>query len=86
MIKFENSWDEILKDEFREPYYLRLREFLKSEYSSRQVFPPMFDIYNAFKFTDYNDVKIVILGQDPYHGEGEAHGLAFSVKENEQTS
>lgn len=82
MIKFENSWDEILKDEFTEPYYLRLREFLKAEYSTQKIFPPMFDIYNAFKFTDYNDVKVVILGQDPYHGEGEAHGLAFSVKEN----
>lgn len=82
MINFQNSWDEILKDEFCEPYYLKLREFLKSEYSSRQIYPPMFDIYNAFKFTDYNDVKVVILGQDPYHGEGEAHGLAFSVKEN----
>ena len=80
MIEFNNSWDEILKDEFKEPYYLRLREFLKSEYSTRPIYPPMFDIYNAFKFTDYNDVKIVILGQDPYHGEGEAHGLAFSVK------
>ncbi len=82
MIKFNNSWDEILKDEFSEAYYLKLREFLKSEYSSRPVYPPMFDIYNAFKFTDYHDVKVVILGQDPYHGEGEAHGLAFSVKEN----
>ena len=80
MINFGNSWDEILKDEFSEPYYLKLREFLKSEYSSRVIYPPMFDIYNAFKFTDYNDVKIVILGQDPDHGDGEAHGLAFSVK------
>ena len=80
MIKFENSWDEILKDEFSEPYYLKLREFLKSEYSSQTIYPPMYDIFNAFKLTDYNDVKIVILGQDPYHGEGEAHGLAFSVK------
>ena len=80
MIEFNNSWDEILKDEFKEPYYLRLREFLKAEYSSRPIYPPMFDIYNAFKLTDYHDVKVVILGQDPYHGEGEAHGLAFSVK------
>lgn len=80
MIEFNNSWDEILKDEFKEPYYLRLREFLKSEYSTRPIYPPMFDIYNAFKLTDYHDVKVVILGQDPYHGEGEAHGLAFSVK------
>lgn len=81
MIKFGNSWDEILKGEFTEPYYLKLRNFLKSEYSTRTIYPPMYDIYNAFKFTDYNDVKVVILGQDPYHGEGEAHGLAFSVKE-----
>lgn len=80
MVNFGNSWDEILKDEFTEPYYLKLREFLKREYSSRAIYPPMFDIYNAFKFTDYHDVKIVILGQDPYHGDGEAHGLAFSVK------
>ncbi len=80
MIPFGNSWDEILKSEFSEPYYLRLREFLKAEYSSKTVFPSMYDIYNAFRFTDYNDAKVVILGQDPYHGEGEAHGLAFSVK------
>ncbi len=80
MIKFANSWDEILKDEFNREYYQNLRKFLKEEYSSRPIYPPMYDIYNAFKLTDYNDVKIVILGQDPYHGEGEAHGLAFSVK------
>ena len=80
MIPFGNSWDEILKDEFNEPYYLKLREFLISEYSSKSIFPDMYDIYNAFRYTDYNDVKVVILGQDPYHGEGEAHGLAFSVK------
>ena len=80
MIPFGNSWDKILKDEFNEPYYLKLREFLKSEYSSKSIFPDMYDIYNAFRYTDYNDVKVVILGQDPYHGEGEAHGLAFSVK------
>ncbi len=80
MIKFGNSWDDILADEFNEPYYLKLREFLKSEYSTKYIYPSMYDIYNAFKLTDYNDVKIVILGQDPYHGEGEAHGLAFSVK------
>ena len=80
MIKFENSWDNILKDEFSEPYYLKLREFLKAEYTGRTIYPPMYDIFNAFKYTDYNDVKVVILGQDPYHGEGEAHGFAFSVK------
>lgn len=80
MIPFGNSWDDILKDEFTEPYYLKLREFLKKEYSTKRIFPDMYDIYNAFKLTDYNDVKVVILGQDPYHGEGEAHGLSFSVK------
>ena len=81
MINFGNSWDEILKDEFQKEYYLNLRAFLKEEYSTRTIYPPMYDIFNALKFTDYNDVKVVILGQDPYHGEGEAHGLAFSVKE-----
>ncbi len=79
MIKFDNEWDELLKDEFKKDYYLKLREFLKSEYSSATVYPPMFDIFNAFKYTSYSDVKVVILGQDPYHGKGQAHGLCFSV-------
>lgn len=82
MVKFENSWDDILADEFKEPYYLKLREYLKKEYTEQTIFPCMYDIYNAFRYTDYNDVKVVILGQDPYHGEGEAHGLAFSVKKD----
>lgn len=80
MIDFGNSWNEILKDEFDKEYYLKLRAFLKHEYSTQTIFPSMYDIFNALKYTDYNDVKVVILGQDPYHGEGEAHGLAFSVK------
>lgn len=80
MIRFNNNWDSILAEELKKDYYLRLREFLKAEYSTRTIYPPMEDIYNALKITDYNDVKAVILGQDPYHGEGEAHGLAFSVK------
>lgn len=80
MVNIGNKWDDILKDEFNEPYYLRLREFLKKEYSEQTVYPSMYDIFNAFKYTDFDDVKVVILGQDPYHGEGEAHGLAFSVK------
>ncbi len=80
MVHIGNSWDEILAEEFNKEYYLRLREFLKEEYTTRTVYPDMHDIFNALKFTDYNDVKVVILGQDPYHGEGEAHGLAFSVK------
>ncbi|MBE6789117.1 MAG: uracil-DNA glycosylase [Ruminococcaceae bacterium] len=80
MFKLGNEWDDIIGDEFNKPYYKKLREFLKSEYSSRRIFPDMYDIFNALKFTSYNDVKAVILGQDPYHGAGQAHGLCFSVK------
>lgn len=80
MVNLGNSWDELLKEEFQKDYYLALREFLKQEYSTRTIYPDMHDIFNALKLTDYNNVKVVILGQDPYHGEGEAHGLAFSVK------
>lgn len=80
MVDFQNSWNEVLKDEFTKDYYLSLRSFLKEEYSTRTIYPPMYDIFNALKLTSYEDVKVVILGQDPYHGEGEAHGLAFSVK------
>lgn len=80
MIQFGNNWDSILADEFKREYYLKLREFLKYEYSHYIIFPPMYDIFNAFKCTDYNDVKVVILGQDPYHEPNQAHGMAFSVK------
>ena len=80
MVNIGNTWDEILKDEFQKDYYLELRNFLKKEYSTRVVYPNMYDIFNAFKKTSYEDVKIVILGQDPYHGEWQAHGYAFSVK------
>lgn len=79
MVKLNNEWDYILSDEFKKEYYLKLREFLKSEYSHYNIFPSMFDIYNALRYTDYDDVKVVILGQDPYHEKGQAHGLAFSV-------
>lgn len=81
MIDFGNDWNEVLADEFSKDYYLQLREFLKEEYKSHTVYPDMYDIYNALKLTAYSDVKVVILGQDPYHGEGQAHGLAFSVKD-----
>ncbi len=81
MVHFGNDWDDILKDEFRKEYYLRLRQFLKEEYSSYVVYPDMYDIFNALKSTAYSDVKAVILGQDPYHEPGQAHGLCFSVKE-----
>ena len=79
MISFNNNWDNILKDEFDKQYYLELREFLIKEYKSHLIYPDKYKIFEALKLTDYEDVKIVILGQDPYHGPNQAHGLAFSV-------
>ena len=79
MIKITEEWDEILKEEFASESYLRLREFLKREYSSRTIYPSMFDIFNSMKKTAFQDVKAVILGQDPYHEKGQAMGLSFSV-------
>ena len=79
MVKFNNEWDELLADEFKKPYYLELRQFLKKEYGSRTIYPDMYHIFNALQSTSYSDVKVVILGQDPYHGPGQAHGLSFSV-------
>ncbi|MBR0416635.1 MAG: uracil-DNA glycosylase, partial [Firmicutes bacterium] len=70
MVNIGNSWDDILKDEFKKEYYLKLREFLKSEYSTRIIYPDMYNIFNAFRFTPYEDVKVVLLGQDPYHEPG----------------
>ncbi len=80
MVNIGNDWDEILAGEFDKEYYLKLRAFLKSEYAAHTVYPEMYDIFNALKWTPYSETKIVILGQDPYHEEGQAHGLAFSVK------
>ena len=80
MVEFGNDWDELLKDEFKKDYYLRLRQFLINEYKTRRIFPGMYDIFNAFKYTSFDNVKAVIIGQDPYHGIGQAHGLCFSVK------
>ncbi|MBO5557221.1 uracil-DNA glycosylase [Ruminococcus sp.] len=80
MVNIGNSWDSILADEFKSPYYLQLREYLKREYATQTIYPDMYDIFNALKYTAYEDVKAVIIGQDPYHGEGQAHGLCFSVK------
>ena len=79
MVNFGNDWDEIMKGEFEQEYYLKLREFLKKEYSTQEIYPNMYNIFNAMKTTSYNDVKAVILGQDPYHEPGQAHGLCFSV-------
>lgn len=75
----KNDWQDILAEEFEKTYYQNLRGFLKQAYARERVFPPMKDIYNALHETSYADTKVVILGQDPYHGEGQAHGLAFSV-------
>lgn len=79
MVQFNNTWDILLKDEFKKPYYLNLRKFLVQEYRTQTVYPNMNNIFNALKYTDYKDVKVVILGQDPYHQPNQAHGLAFSV-------
>lgn len=79
MMKITEEWDEILKDEFASPSYLKLREFLKAEYSSHIVYPSMYDIFNSMKKTAFGDIKAVILGQDPYHERGQAMGLSFSV-------
>ena len=79
MVKLNNQWDELLCEEFKKEYYLKLREILKIEYANYRIFPSMYDIFNALKYTDYKDVKVVILGQDPYHEIGQAHGLCFSV-------
>ncbi len=80
MVNLGNDWDGILADEFEKPYYKKLRAFLKSEYSSHRIYPDMHDIFNALKMTSFKDTKVVIIGQDPYHGAGQAHGLCFSVK------
>ena len=74
-----NKWDELLSEEWEKPYYKELRQFLIDEYRNETVYPEAGNIYNALKFTDYDDVKVVILGQDPYHEPGQAQGLSFSV-------
>ncbi len=80
MVNIGNDWDELLKGEFEKDYYLKLRQFLVREYKTRKVYPDMYDIFNALRYTSYENVKVVVIGQDPYHGEGQAHGLSFSVK------
>ena len=84
MVHIGNDWDTILALEFASESYLRLREFLKREYATKRIYPDMYDIFNALKYTAYKDVKCVILGQDPYHGEGQAHGLSLSVRQGVQ--
>ena len=79
MVRLGNDWDDILKGEFDKPYYVQLRQFLIEEYRTNTIYPGMYDIFNALKCTPYSKVKAVIFGQDPYHGEGQAQGLSFSV-------
>ncbi len=81
MVHIGNDWDTLLAGEFEKDYYRQLREFLKVEYFTRRVYPPMQDIFNALRYTPYADCRVVLLGQDPYHGAGQAHGLCFSVRE-----
>ena len=80
MAAITNDWLTPLEGEFKKPYYKKLYEMVKSEYETKQIFPAPEDVFNAFEFTPLSKVKVVILGQDPYHGDGQAHGLCFSVK------
>lgn len=79
---FKNDWGQYLKEEMAQPYYRQLRQFLIGEYSTKQVYPDMYSIFNALHYTSYADTKVLILGQDPYHEPGQAHGLSFSVQPN----
>lgn len=84
MYKITKEWDELLFDEFSSENYKALREFLKKEYSTYTVYPSMYDIFNSMKYTSFSDLKVVLLGQDPYHNEGQAMGLSFSVPDGVQ--
>lgn len=75
------KWDQVLKSEIKQEYFKKLKEFIDKEYQEKTIYPEYQDIFNAFKYTDYDQVKVVILGQDPYHGYKEAHGLSFSVQD-----
>ena len=79
MAPVSNDWREVFSAEYKKPYYKKLYEFVNSEYKTRRIYPPGNDIFNAFHLTPLSRVKAVILGQDPYHGDGQAHGLCFSV-------
>ncbi|MDQ0151014.1 uracil-DNA glycosylase [Eubacterium multiforme] len=76
----KNDWDPLLSGEFQKDYYKKIHNFLAREYKTKIIYPDMYDIFNALHFTQYKDVKVVIIGQDPYHGPNQAHGLSFSVK------
>lgn len=79
MVKITEEWDKVLEEEFSSSEYLKLREFLKQEYSSKTIYPSMYNIFNSMKITPFSGVKVVLLGQDPYHNQGQAMGLSFSV-------
>lgn len=83
-MKLGNDWDLYLEEEFQKDYFLRLTETLKEEYETKTIYPKKEDVFNALKFTPYEKVKVLLLGQDPYHGEGQAHGFAFSVQKGIQ--
>jgi uracil-DNA glycosylase len=83
-VKIEQSWKDQLKDEFEKDYFVKLTDFVRQEYRTKQIFPPAKLIFNAFEHTPFDKVKVVILGQDPYHNDGQAHGLCFSVPEGIQ--
>lgn len=85
MVNLNNDWDAKLKEEFEKPYYQALRQFLIQEYNNYTVYPPKGDLFNALRVTSFTDTKVVILGQDPYHGPNQAHGMAFSVNPGIQT-
>lgn len=85
MVNLNNDWDAKLKEEFEKPYYQALRQFLIQEYNNYTVYPPKEDLFNALRVTSFADTKVVILGQDPYHGPNQAHGMAFSVNPGIQT-
>lgn len=84
MAIFGNEWDTLLAGEMQKPYYQALRQFLIQEYRTAQVYPPMNDLFSALRLSTYSRVRVVILGQDPYHGAGQAHGLSFSVRQGVQ--
>ena len=75
-----NDWDNLLKHEYKKDYFKNLEKFVNDEYKNKTIYPKINEVYNAFRYTSFNDVKVVIIGQDPYHEEGQAHGLSFSVQ------
>jgi len=79
-----NDWDVLLKEEYKKEYFKNLEKFVLNEYKSKTIYPKINEIYNAFRYTSFNDIKVVIIGQDPYHGENQAEGLCFSVKKGVQ--